>query len=98
MTEQAMAELEEIRTTAQYHEHQLLDVAADVPGLTEMLGSGFFKPLHQAQSEDPVQQYLLVGEYLEQLWKKIERLRVALMNLQFWEEYDWGEAMLKLMR
>ena len=77
MTEEAMVELEEIRTTAQYHEQQLLDVAADVPGLRELLQPEFFKGVEQEQSVDPVEQYIALGEYLQQLGEKIERLRVA---------------------
>ena len=98
MTEETMAQLEEIRTTAMVHEQKLLDVAADIPDLREMLGPQFFKVVQQTESEDPVQQYILVGEYLQRLGEKTVRLKTALLNLQFWEQYPWPEAMLKLLK
>ena len=82
-----MTELQEIRTNAMSLEKQLLDVAAGVPQLHELLGPHFFDP----------QPTVLLGEYLQQLGERIERVRVALINVKFWEEYPWPEAMLKLL-
>jgi len=97
MTAEAMAGLEEIKTNAILLEQQMLDVAATVPDLPELLGPQFFKTLPHSAAEYPVQEYLLLGDYLQQLGQKIGRVRVALLNVKFWEEYPWPEGLLKLL-
>ena len=83
-----MTGLQQIKIQAQWLDERLLEVVDGIPELKELLGQEFF-------AQRPT---ILVGDYLRQVGQRINKVKAALLNLKFFEEHAWPEAMLKLFK